>query len=163
MMRKGWNQENAKKKFGSVSTAFPDASPTSYVNLIPRVNFPVEKDRHIWDVPLYSTCTVTNTWEEFPKGILDNFELVVIPADDFLVDIIDLNHEQAISPQELHSINTSGSTSSSPKLILSVFFYCLKDRKPSNRYDSFSIVYIMCQIIYLAIPLIGLKYWAYYI
>lgn len=99
MMRKGLNQDDAEKRIAVANSAFPDALVKNYENLIPTLNLPDQKDRHVVAAAIKSNsnCIVTNNLKDFPKNILDNFEIAVISADDFLVDIIDLNHEQATS------------------------------------------------------------------
>ena len=99
MIRKGLNKEDAKKRIAVVDSAFPDALVKNYENLISTLNLPDQKDRHVVAAAIKSNsnCIVTNNLKDFPQDVLDNFEIAVISADDFLVDIIDLNHEQAIS------------------------------------------------------------------
>lgn len=99
MIRKGLNNEDAKKRIAVVDSAFPDALVKNYENLIPTLSLPDQKDRHVVAAAIKSNsnCIVTNNLKDFPPDILDDFEIAVISADDFLVDIIDLNHEQAIS------------------------------------------------------------------
>ncbi|MDX5339146.1 MAG: PIN domain-containing protein [Cyclobacteriaceae bacterium] len=99
MLRKGLNHAEAEKRISVVNSAFPDALVKNYENLIPSLNLPDQKDRHVVAAAIKSNsnCIVTNNLKDFPQDILDNFEITVISADDFLVDIIDLNHDQAIS------------------------------------------------------------------
>ena len=99
MIRKGLNKEDAKKRISVADLAFPDALVKNYENLIPALNLPDQKDRHVVAAAIKSNsnCIVTNNLKDFPQDILDNFEITVISADAFLVDIIDLNHDQAIS------------------------------------------------------------------
>ncbi len=99
MIRKGLDQGEAEKRIAVVNSAFPDALVKNYENFIPTINLPDQKDRHVVAAAIKSNsnCIVTNNLKDFPQDILDNFEITVISADDFLVNIIDLNHEQAIS------------------------------------------------------------------
>lgn len=99
MIRKGLDLREAEKRIAVVNSAFPDAMVKNYENLIPTLILPDQKDRHVVAAAIKSNsnCIVTNNFKDFPKNILENFEIAVISADDFLVDIIDLNHEQAIS------------------------------------------------------------------
>lgn len=98
MLRKGLNHAEAEKRISVVNSAFPDALVKNYENLIPSLNLPDQNDRHVVAAAIKSNsnCIVTNNLKDFPQDILGNFEIAVISADDFLVDIIDLNHEQAI-------------------------------------------------------------------
>ncbi|WP_296618244.1 PIN domain-containing protein [Marivirga sp.] len=99
MLRKGLDQADAIKRIEVVNKAFPDALVKNYENLIPTLNLPDEKDRHVLAVAIKSNSKsiVTNNLKDFPQDILDDFEIKVNSADDFLVNIIDLNHEQALS------------------------------------------------------------------
>lgn len=99
MIRKGLNKEDAKKRKAVADLAFPDALVKNYENLIPALNLPDQKDRHVVAAAIKSNsnCIVPNNLKDFPQDILDNFEITVISADDFLVDIIDLNQDQSIS------------------------------------------------------------------
>jgi predicted nucleic acid-binding protein len=99
MIRKGLNQVTAAKRIATVNSAFPEALVKNYEFLIPTLNLPDQKDRHVLAAAIKSnsSCIVTNNLKDFPKEIVDTFEIEVIAADDFLVDIIDLNPNQAIA------------------------------------------------------------------
>lgn len=99
MRRKGLDQVDARKRIEAVNKAFPDAFVKNYENLIMTLSLPDEKDKHVLAAAIRSNsnCIVTNNLKDFPKEILDDFEITAISADDFLVDIIDIHHEQAPS------------------------------------------------------------------
>jgi predicted nucleic acid-binding protein len=99
MIRKGLNLSDARKRIAIVNSAFPEALVKNYKHLIPTLNLPDQKDRHVLAAAIKSNsnCIVTNNLKDFPQGVLDNFEITVISADDFLVNIIELNNEQAFS------------------------------------------------------------------
>ena len=99
MVRKGLNQGDAAKRIATVNLAFPGALVKNYEFLIPTLNLPDQKDRHVLAAAIKSNSNyiVTNNLKDFPKKIVDTFEIEVIAADDFLVDIIELNHDQAIA------------------------------------------------------------------
>lgn len=99
MIRKGLTQDEAKKRMAVANSAFPDALVKNYEFLIPTLNLPDQKDRHVVAAAIKSNSNyiVTNNLKDFPKAIVDTFEIEVIAADDFLVEIIYLNNEQAIS------------------------------------------------------------------
>jgi hypothetical protein len=71
----------------------------NYEFLIPTLNLPDQKDRHVLAAAIKSNsnCIVTNNLKDFPKELVDKFEVEVISGDDFLVEIIDLNRDQAIT------------------------------------------------------------------
>lgn len=99
MIRKGLTQDEAKKRMAVANSAFPDALVKNYEFLTPTLNLPDQKDRHVVAAAIKSNSNyiVTNNLKGFPKAIVDTFEIEVIAADDFLVEIIYLNNEQAIS------------------------------------------------------------------
>jgi predicted nucleic acid-binding protein len=99
MIRKGLNQKDAAKRIATVNSAFPEALVKNYEFLIPTLNLPDQKDRHVLAAAIKSNsnCIVTNNLKDFPKELVDKFEVEVISGDDFLVEIIDLNRDQAIT------------------------------------------------------------------
>lgn len=99
MMRKGLNQKDAAKRIATVNSAFPEAMVKNYEFLIPTLNLPDQKDRHVLAAAIKSNsnCIVTNNLKDFPKELVDKFEVEVISGDDFLVELIDLNQDQSIA------------------------------------------------------------------
>lgn len=98
MERKGVSQEQIKKRTSRASQAFPDALVTNYEPLIETLKLPDEKDRHVLAaaIKINANIIVTNNLKDFPNEYLDTFGLKAQNADDFLTDIIDLNHELAV-------------------------------------------------------------------
>lgn len=47
-------------------------------------------------IKINANVIVTNNLKDFPEAYLNSFGLKVKSADDFLTDIIDLNHDQAV-------------------------------------------------------------------
>ena len=99
MIRKGLNLSDARKRIAVVNSAFPEALVKNYKHLIPTLNLPDQKDRHVLAAAIKSNSNyiITNNLKDFPKEIVDTFEIEVIAADDFLVNIIELYHDQAIA------------------------------------------------------------------
>lgn len=98
MGRKGVDQEVVAVRVEKINLAFPDALVNSYEDLIGAINLPDEKDRHVVAaaIKVNANLIVTNNLKDFPEEYLRNFGLGVKNADDFLTDIIDLNHDKAI-------------------------------------------------------------------
>ena len=98
MIRKGLNLSDARKRIAVVNSAFPEAMVKNYEFLIPTLNLPDQKDRHVLAAAIKSNSNyiVTNNLKDFPKVLVDKYEVEVISADDFLVELIDLNRDQAI-------------------------------------------------------------------
>lgn len=63
------------------------------------MELPDEKDRHVLAAAIKTNANliVTNNLKDFPKEILEKYNLSAKSADDFLTDIIDLNPVTAIT------------------------------------------------------------------
>lgn len=98
MMRKGVSEEEAEKRVNVANKAFPDALVLNYDGLIDKLDLPDEKDRHVLAAAIKTNANiiVTNNLKDFPDDYLETFGLKAKSADDFLTDIIDLNHETAV-------------------------------------------------------------------
>jgi predicted nucleic acid-binding protein len=98
MIRKGLNLSDARKRIAVVNSTFPEAMVKNYEFFIPTLNLPDQKDRHVLAAAIKSNSNyiVTNNLKDFPKVLVDKYEVEVISADDFLVELIDLNRDQAI-------------------------------------------------------------------
>ncbi|MEJ5055613.1 PIN domain-containing protein [Sphingobacterium sp. MYb382] len=98
MIRKGVDEQVAEKRVDIANKAFPDALVESYEGLIDSLDLPDPKDRHVLAAAIKTNADiiVTNNLKDFPSEYLDSFGMKAISADDFLTDIIDLNHEAAI-------------------------------------------------------------------
>lgn len=98
MGRKGITKEEIKKRSNAANLAFPDALVVNYEPLISGLTLPDEKDCHVLAAAIKTNASiiVTNNLKDFPKDYLASFGLVAKSADDFIADIIDLNHEKAL-------------------------------------------------------------------
>lgn len=98
MIRKGVNEAEAAKRVNKANLAFPEALVKDYEPLIETLKLPDEKDKHVLAAAIKTNAhlIVTNNLKDFPEKYLDTFGLKAISADDFLTDLIDLNHEVAI-------------------------------------------------------------------
>ncbi|MFM8453969.1 MAG: hypothetical protein ACKOAD_03175 [Gammaproteobacteria bacterium] len=69
-----------------------------YEPLIPSLDLPDEKDKHVLAAAIKSNANiiVTNNLKDFPEEYLARFGLAAKTADDFLTDIIE-RHEPASS------------------------------------------------------------------
>lgn len=98
MIRKGVTEAEATKRVNKANLAFPEALVQNYESLIEKLELPDEKDRHVLAAAIKTNANViiTNNLKDFPRTYLDTFGLKAISVDDFLTDIIDLNHDIAI-------------------------------------------------------------------
>ncbi|MFC6102772.1 PIN domain-containing protein [Olivibacter domesticus] len=110
MQRKGISEEEAARRTKAPNHAFPDALVMNYEGLIPTLTLPDPDDCHVLAAAIKANANliVSNNIKDFPKEYLSTFGLSVKTADDFLTDIIDLNHEvsiQAFREMVLHKKN----------------------------------------------------------
>jgi predicted nucleic acid-binding protein len=96
---KGVSEEEANKRAGKANQAFPDALVLNYEALISQLTLPDENDCHVLAAAIKTNANliVTNNINDFPEEYLQSFGISAKTADDFLTDIIDLNHEQAVA------------------------------------------------------------------
>ena len=93
MQRKGMSKEISNK----ANSAFPDALVINYESLIESLSLPDKNDCHVLAAAIKTNANVivTNNLKDFPEEYLASFGLVAKSPDDFIADIIDLNHEKA--------------------------------------------------------------------
>jgi predicted nucleic acid-binding protein len=98
MQRKGVSAKEIDKRISTANQAFPDALVTNYEGLIEVLTLPDEKDRHVLAAAIKTNANiiVTNNLKHFPEEYLSSYGLSAKSADDFLTDLIDLNHETAL-------------------------------------------------------------------
>lgn len=99
MVRKGVEEHVAEARAQKANMAFPDALVNNYQGLIDNLTLPDADDRHVLAAAIKTNANVivTNNLKDFPQEYLESFGLKAISADDFLTDIIDLNHETAVA------------------------------------------------------------------
>ncbi len=98
MERKGVSVADAAKRVHVANVAFPDALVHKYEELLGNLKLPDPDDCHVLAaaIKVNANVIVTNNLKDFPEDYLETFGLKVKSADDFLTDIIDLNHEEAL-------------------------------------------------------------------
>lgn len=98
MMRKGLPEEESLKRIEKANRAFPDALVEGYEHLINSLHLPDMKDCHVLAAAIKTNADVivTNNLKDFPTETLEAYGLCAKSADDFLTDIIDLNHDKAV-------------------------------------------------------------------
>jgi predicted nucleic acid-binding protein len=99
MIRKGLDHKDAAKRIDTVNSAFPEALVKNYEFLIPTLNLPDQKDRHVLAAAIKSNsnCIVTNNLKDFPKELVNKVGVRVISGHEFLVELIEIYHDQAIA------------------------------------------------------------------
>lgn len=99
MMRQGVSIEEATRRVERAKLAFPDAQVHNYQSLVEYLTLPDKNDCHVMAAAIKANANliVTNNLKDFPTDYLATFGLNAKTADDFLTDIIDLNHEQAVA------------------------------------------------------------------
>lgn len=98
MRRKNVEEHEIIKRIENVNLAFPGAQVKNYESIIATLQLPDLMDCHVLAAAIKSNAEVivTNNLKDFPADYLNNFNISAKSADDFLTDIIDLNHEMAL-------------------------------------------------------------------
>lgn len=98
MMRKGIEHKEALKRAQRMNEAFPDALVLNYQPLIESISLPDLKDRHVLAAAIKTNADliITNNLKDFPDDYLCSFGIKAKAPDDFLTDIIDLNHDISV-------------------------------------------------------------------
>jgi predicted nucleic acid-binding protein len=98
MRRKGIAEEDRIRRMSIVDEAFPDARVENYEPIVQMLDLPDPKDKHVLAAAIKTNANliVTNNLKDFPVDYIASFGLSAKSADDFLTDIIDLNHETSI-------------------------------------------------------------------
>ncbi|MDN4166046.1 PIN domain-containing protein [Cytophagales bacterium LB-30] len=98
MKRKGVPEAEIQKRLHKAHLAFPDALVDNYEPLVPSLELPDEKDRHVLAAAIKTNANiiVTNNRKDFPEAYLARFGLTAKSADDFITDTIDLNTKIAL-------------------------------------------------------------------
>jgi len=98
MREKGIPEAEIARRIQRMSVAFPDALVENYDGLIEGLQLPDKDDRHVLAVAIKANANliVTNNLRDFPAEELAKYGLEAKSADDFLADIIDLNHARAL-------------------------------------------------------------------
>ena len=91
-------ETEAKRRVEKTNLAFPDALVNNYESLFDTLALPDKKDCHVLAAAIKTDAhlIVTNNIKDFPEDLLRNYGLKAKTADDFLTDIIDLNHDTAV-------------------------------------------------------------------
>lgn len=98
MIRKGIDKTEALHRAQKVNLAFPDALVQNYEPLIDTLQLPDIDDRHVLAAAIKTNANliITNNLKDFPEEYLTSFGLKAKGPDDFLTDIIDLDHESSV-------------------------------------------------------------------
>lgn len=98
MKSKRVSEKEINKRTNYATLAFPDAKVENYEPLIEGLELPDVKDCHILAAAIKTNANiiVTNNIKDFPESYISQFGLSAKTADDFITDIIDLNHDKAI-------------------------------------------------------------------
>lgn len=78
--------------------AIPDANVTGHEQLVDNIKLPDPDDRHILAAAIIANAEVIVTYnlKDFPFDYLSTFGIEAMHPDDFVSDLIDLNHALAL-------------------------------------------------------------------
>ena len=98
MKRKGVVPEEIEKRIANANQAFPDALVKNYEPLIDTLQLPDINDRHVLAAAIKTNANiiVANNLRDFPENYLATYGLSAKKVDDFITDIIDIDHELAM-------------------------------------------------------------------
>ena len=98
MRRKNVPETDIEKRVDNVNLAFPSALVHGYESITETLQLPDSKDRHVLAAAIKSNAgiIVTNNLKHFSLDYLHSFNITAKNVDDFLTDLIDLNHEIAL-------------------------------------------------------------------
>ncbi|NHB94552.1 PIN domain-containing protein [Photorhabdus cinerea] len=99
-----------------MNKALPDANVTGFESLIEGLKLPDKDDRHILATAIRANAEVivTMNLKDFPADILDEFGIEALHPDEFISDLLDLNHAitlEAVRQQRVALKNPPMSTS----------------------------------------------------
>lgn len=82
------------KTIKAMDSAFPAATTEGFEFLIPTLQLPDENDRHVLACAIKSGADliITNNIKDFPKSKLKQHDLEAQQPDDFVSNLIDLDH-----------------------------------------------------------------------
>lgn len=83
----------------AIERAFPEALVNGYEQLVPALNLPDEKDRHVLAAAVRAGADVivTDNKRDFPDASIARFDIAASTADDFLADVIDLHRQGSVA------------------------------------------------------------------
>lgn len=85
--------EQLERTSSLMDRAVPDALVLDYETLIEGLNLPDADDRHVLAAAIKCNASVIVTFnlKDFPKGVLDTFDIEPVHPDDFIADLWDLD------------------------------------------------------------------------
>ncbi|MEQ9304713.1 MAG: PIN domain-containing protein, partial [Marinoscillum sp.] len=93
-----WSDKKVLSKLEIIDEAFPSARVEKYESLIEGLELKDPKDRHVLAaaIKVNANVIVTQKIKDFPDEYVEQFGLHVLTPDDFICDIIDLDHERSV-------------------------------------------------------------------
>ncbi|MCB9230172.1 MAG: PIN domain-containing protein [Bacteroidia bacterium] len=90
-------EKNLQLTVAAMNKAFPEALVTDFGHLIPEISLPDPDDRHVLACAIKAGANsiITFNTRDFPKDNTDQFTLKVLHPDDYLVELVGSNREEA--------------------------------------------------------------------
>lgn len=75
-----------------INAAVPDCLITGYEHIVEGLQLPDENDRHVLAAAIRAgaAAIITLNLKDFPSSVLDEYEILAIHPDDFILDLADL-------------------------------------------------------------------------
>ena len=96
--RKDLKRNQLEASVEAMNSAFPDSIVENYSSLVSTLGLPDLKDRHVLAAAIRckADLVVTYNTKDFPYEQLNPFDIDIQHPDEFISNLIDLNHEKAI-------------------------------------------------------------------
>lgn len=96
--RRDLQAEQLDRVHALMDKAMPDANVIGHEQLVDSIRLPDQDDRHVLAAAIIANAEVIVTYnlKDFPVDYLSTFGIEAIHPDDFVSDLIDLNHALAL-------------------------------------------------------------------
>ncbi len=115
-------RENLEKTKQAMNQFFPDAMVYTFEDIIDTIELPDENDRHILAAAIKckADLIVTFNLKDFPQHYLNQFDIIVVHPDMFLLNLLELDEKRVIIgfENQLASLRDPPKTKTQLKAIL---------------------------------------------
>lgn len=101
---RGYNAEDSKERAAhalkSIQAAFPEAAVEGHADLTDKLDcLPDKDDHHVLAAAIHckASVIVTDNLKDFPKKVLELYEIEPKSADEFIADTVDLDYRKSLA------------------------------------------------------------------
>jgi predicted nucleic acid-binding protein len=97
-----------------------DCLVTGYQDLIPSLSLPDKDDRHVLAAAIYAGASiiVTSDLKDFPEASLNEYGIKAQHPDEFIVDLIEMNHRSVCKAVKKHRLSLKNPPNSTDELLV---------------------------------------------